>query len=299
MDTNRGIYDSAIKHRVYIEDEIEDTDNYLAWITNRYLEIEDLIEALQTERCEASLIFVSRVREHYEALDAIALLRMDLRDWEAAGMPTLTEIKNLPSFSKLSAFTHLFKNQALKSFLALSEDGDDDYMDVSRREHDDDHEDNDREALVVESFDSGSDITDLEATVVDKVLERLDVFEEHLANSLKDLQNNEIRAGRDMVKYIQQAEREVWTLQKEEEKRNIYRTKLDNDLVLAVAYEEKCKATWEASVKATDAMKAEFAQHKEWFMAEMERIRGDIEVVEEVIRIFLMELAGIDEIIRN
>ncbi len=149
MNTNRAIYDSAIAHREYVEAEIEDTENFLDWIANRYVEIEDLIEALQDERCEASLIFVTRIREHFEAMDAIALLKQDLIAWDNAGMPTLAEIKALPSYSKLQAYTHMFKASALKSFLSLTQD-DDDYMDVERRELGDDHEDNTREELVLD-----------------------------------------------------------------------------------------------------------------------------------------------------
>jgi len=34
-------------------------------------------------------------------------------------------------------------------------------------------------------------------------------------------------------------------------------------------------------------------------MSELERLRGDEEVVQEIIRIFEQELAGIDDVIRN
>jgi len=44
-----------------------------------------------------------------------------------------------------------------------------------------------------------------------------------------------------MVRYIQQSEKEVFILKKEQEKREIYLEKLKNDLVLAISYEEKCE----------------------------------------------------------
>ena len=110
MNTNRGIYDNAVANREFVEAEIENTHNYIAYIDNRFQEIEALIEELHDERCDASLIFVTRTREHYEAIDAVQLLRNDLNDWEAAGMPTsLVEIKKLHSFNKLGAYTKLFK----------------------------------------------------------------------------------------------------------------------------------------------------------------------------------------------
>jgi len=187
-NTNRNIYDDAIANRVYVETEIEDTHNYLTWITNRYAAISQLILDLQDDRCEASLIFVTRLREHYEALDAIALLRTDLRSWESAGMPTLTEIKELKSFNRLSAFTHLFKKNALQNFLSLTEDGDLDYTDethvATAEEIGTDHQDNDRAKLEIETYDTGMDERAAGGSVVDRVMTRLDVFEKHLNESM-------------------------------------------------------------------------------------------------------------------
>jgi hypothetical protein len=78
-------------------------------------------------------------------MDAVQLLKNDLNDWEAAGMPTnFVEIKKLESFSKLGAYTQLFKKEALNNFLQLTEDN------VNRRSSEeigDDHEDNNRGAL--------------------------------------------------------------------------------------------------------------------------------------------------------
>merc|ERR1712110_611688 len=63
----------------------------------------------------------TRIREHYEALEAVSFLRNDLKNWEASGMPvSMAEIKKKKSFAKLSAYTHLFKQQALNNFLDLA-----------------------------------------------------------------------------------------------------------------------------------------------------------------------------------
>merc|ERR1711981_1557594 len=66
-----------------------------------------------------------------------------------------------------------------------------------------------------------------------------------------------------------------------------------------MAMEARAKATWEASVAAVEQAKVELQQHIEWYMAEVDRLRNDVEVVDEVISIFLQELQGIDDIIRN
>ena len=78
-----------------------------------------------------------------------------------------------------------------------------------------------------------------------------------------------------------------------------YAAKLENDIVLAVDNEAKTKATWEASVATVAHCKEELEAHRVFYMAEVERLRNDVEVVDEVILIFKQELMGIDDIIRN
>jgi len=63
--------------------------------------------------------------------------------------------------------------------------------------------------------------------------------------------------------------------------------------------EAKAKKTWEDSVAAVEQAKVELQEHRDWYMAEVDRLRNDVEVVDEVISIFLQELQGIDDIIRN
>merc|ERR1712110_55602 len=295
MNTNRGIYDATIANREFVEQEIVNTANYIAFINNRFGQIAALVAELQDERCDASLIFVTRCREHYEALTAVDLLKQDLQDWEAAGMPvSLAQIKELPSFNKLSAYTNLFKRQALDNFLSLADDR------MTRRSSEeigDDHVDNAREAQVLEHQESTRDNT--EQTVIGKLMVRLDEFVLHLKASMKDLIQAEIRAGRDTVTFIQESEKETHILQVELDRYMAYAAKLENDIVLAQDMEAKAKKTWEDSVAAVEQAKVELQEHRDWYMAEVDRLRNDVEVVDEVISIFLQELQGIDDIIRN
>jgi len=295
QNTNRGIYDATIANREFVEQEIVNTANYIDFIHNRFDQIAALIAELQDERCDASLIFVTRIREHYEALTAVDLLKMDLADWEAAGMPvSLAQIKEMPSFNKLSAYTNLFKREALNSFLSLADDRE------SRRtaeEIGDDHVDNEREAQVLEHQVSTRDNT--EQTVIQKLMVRLDEFVVHLKASMEDLVAAEIRAGRDTVTFIQESEKETHILQVELDRYEAYAAKLENDIVLALDMEAKAEQTWKDSVAAVEQAKVELQEHREWYMAEVDRLRNDVEVVDEVISIFLQELQGIDDIIRN
>ena len=115
-----------------------------------------------------------------ESLAAVDMLRGELSAWEAAGMPvSLVEIKKMKSFNKLAAFTHLFKANAMESFLALTDEDDEHYGESTRsaEEVGDDHMDNDRAALDLEDFSSDRDGSE---TVVGKLMVKLDEFEFHL-----------------------------------------------------------------------------------------------------------------------
>jgi hypothetical protein len=198
------------------------------------------------------------------------------------------------SFNKLSAYTHLFKQQALDNFLSLADDRE------SRRtseEIGDDHVDNTREAQVLENQDSARE--NVETTVIGRLMVRLDEFVVHLKASMDDLIQAEIRAGRDTIAFIQESEKETHILQVELDRYTAYAAKLENDIVLAQDMEARALNTWNDSVAAVEQAKVELEQHREWYMSEVDRLRNDVEVVDEVIEIFLQELQGIDDIIRN
>ena len=183
---------------------------------------------MKDERCEASNVFVLRVRENYEAMDAIALLKYELTTLHQAGQVSMVELEEMPSYNRLLAYTHMFKDNALKEFEQLAEEP------VTRRDAGDDHVDNTRGEQELESF-QGEDRGD----VVARMLNKLDELEAHLKASLDDLRDNELRAAYDTVRYIQEAEKEVHYLQTEEEKRTSYAAKLDNDLTLALDTEAR------------------------------------------------------------
>ena len=251
---------------------------------------------LQDERCDASLVFVTRIREHYEAMEAIVMLRSDLKDWESAGMPhSFAEIRKLESFNKLGAYTNLFKKQALNDFLQLTQD--DGTRRATSAQIGDDHVDNEQGALVLDH--QVDETPDLHETLLDKLFARLDELEIELEASLKALVAAEVRAGRDTVDFIQESEKEVHVLQMDLDIKTAYAAKLENDLVLAQENEVKTLQTWEDSTTMVEHEKAVLEAHRVFYMSEVERLRGDVETVDEVILIFKQELMGIDDIIRN
>jgi len=152
---------------------------------------------------------------------------------------SLAQIKEMGSFNKLSAYTHLFKQQALTSFLSLAEDRE---SRATAEEIGDDHVDNERGAQVLENQVSTRDNT--EQTVIGKLMVRLDEFVVHLHASMDDLIQAEIRAGRDTVSFIQESEKETHILQVELDRYTAYAAKLENDLVLAHDMEARAEKTW-------------------------------------------------------
>lgn len=312
MNTNRAMFDAAIANRQFVEQEIVNTANYIDFINNRFKQIDALVAELQEQRCDAAKTFVTRIREHYEAMEALAFLRHDLKNWEASGMPvSLAEIKKKKSFAKLSAYTHLFKQNAIKNFIDLANTakhvrtdkvGGVGHVTNAERRHTageigDDHVDNTRGKQVIEHQVSTRDNT--EETVIGKLMVRLDKFEAHLKASMHDLIQAEIRAGRDTVAFIQESEKEVHVLQVELDKYTAYAAKLENDIVLAKQLEAESDQAWQLSVQAVKDAKAELAACIKFYMSEVDRLKNDVEVVDEVIKIFLQELKGIDDIIRN
>merc|ERR1712110_1211016 len=134
---------------------------------------------------------------------------------------------------------------------------------------------------------------------IGKLMVRLDEFVVHLKASMQDLIQAEIRAGRDTVSFIQESEKETHILQVELDRYMAYAAKLENDIVLAKDMEARALKTWEDSVAAVEQAKVELQEHRDFYMSEVDRLRNDVEVVDEVISIFLQELQGIDDIIRN
>jgi len=72
-------------------------------------------------------------------------------------------------------------------------------------------------------------------------------------------------------------------LQVEHERREAYKVKLENDIVLARVHEEKSQLALEEANQAHQRAKDEFEDHKKWFMMEIDRLRKDMKVVDQVV----------------
>ncbi len=75
--------------------------------------------------------------------------------------------------------------------------------------------------------------------------------------------------------------------------------KLENDLYLARSFEETQKLAHAKAVEAHDGTLEEREASKEEYMYQVERLRGDMKTVDAIVEIFLQELQGIDDQIRE
>jgi len=114
------------------------------------------------------------------------------------------------SASKLKAYAHLFDKKAMDEFNQLTQNEaqavDDEWL-----EWDENADDNDRGALEVDRMTAGTEERDVGA----KVLQAIDRLEEHLENSIKDLEANEIEAAWSLAMWLQDTDLEFAELEKE------------------------------------------------------------------------------------
>jgi len=70
-------------------------------------------------------------------------------------------------------------------------------------------------------------------------------------------------------------------------------------LVLAQDHENTSDLTCQSSRQTVADTEVKRQEARDFFMSELERLRNDAEVVDEIISIFQQELTGIDDVIRN
>jgi len=162
----------------------------------------------------------------------------------------------------------------------------------------DDHTDNTRGQLDVESFDSHVDTSDLTGSLHNKIRAMLTRLQTHLTNSMRELEDNEIKAALDTARFIIKSHEEIEKLLVDEERREAYLERLAVDLEVALAYEEKC---WRVS-KESDAQLAaaikDLDEKRAFYGVESARRDGEIETLDMIIDIFLTQIATMGEALR-
>jgi len=289
--------DNGHSHLDFIDGEINDSNNHIAWVDARVVTLNNQREELAAGRCESNAIFVQTLREHNDALEIIAWLRNDLNNWNVAANAGFAQINNVAD--KLKLYSHLFNEQALSEFLALGEPkGWDQLTDqTSRRDIDAAHVDNDRGELGLENF-QGED-RNTKGTVVSRILDLLDKLEAHLRDSLSNLEQNEIRAAYDLADWLKHADGELVELAADRERKVHYLEKLALDREVAQEYVDRCEERWtEAGIvlqAAVDDLNAKIA----WYEAETSRRNEEISLLQECIAIFEERVSSMKGYLRD
>merc|ERR1712139_196805 len=309
---NREIAEDATEHREWVEAEIQDSHDHLEWIDNRLATIAAKLIQLNVTRCEANQLFIQQLKEHQDALDAIAILRTELARTEAAGQAPVFAQTEGTFTNKLSEYEHLFEVNAMKEFFqgdssqgvdipdAHTDEADFEYMDetASGREEDG-HEYTHRDELDTEEFESTVDTSDLVGTLHDKVNAMLTRLQTHLEDGAKLLEENEIKAALDTATFQIKSKAEVARLEVDIQKRNAYLEKLAVDLEVAFITEADA---WELSRQSDQGVvdaKNDCAAKEAFFNQETDRRNGELADLEWVIDVFQEQVASLGDTLRN
>jgi hypothetical protein len=260
-DINKESGDAATAHRKYIEKEIADSRAYLQWIENRRVEIARREIELQDQRCYSAQIFVRSLKENSDAIAAIHLLRNDIfaaADRKSSEEELIQIAKD--ATTKLSAYKHLFDEQAIASFEQLADDEDDE---------------SDEEVAATP-----------QNSVEEQINNLLDRLEEALETNIKNFEAAEIKSGWDLAVWFQDTEAELEYFAKEEVRANEYIDKMLIALQAAKATENKA---WEIYFQSSSNYHnaITICRHKgEDYLADKHQRDDEIALLDDVIKQF-------------
>jgi hypothetical protein len=307
---NREIAEDATEHREWVEAEIQDSHDHLEWIDNRLATIAAKLIQLNVTRCEANQLFIQQLKEHQDALDAIAILRTELARTEAAGQaPVFAQAPENKFTNKLAEYEHLFETNAVKEFFQNSDveipeahtDLEDfEYMDeTSSGREESGHEYTHRDELDTAEFESTVDTSDLVGTVHDKVNAMLDRLQSHLEEGAALLEANEIKAALDTAQYQIKSKAEVARLNADILKRQAYLEKLAVDLEVALITEADAWALSRQSDQDVVDAKNDLAAKKAFFEQETDRRQMELADLDWVIEVFMEQVASLGDSLRG
>jgi len=306
---NREIAEDATEHREWVEAEIQDSHDHLEWIDNRLATIAAKLIQLNVTRCEANQLFIQQLKEHQDALDAIAILRTELDRTEAAGQAPVFAQTEGTFTNKLAEYEHLFEANAVNEFFQSAEvvipdvntnEEDFAYVDeTSSGREESGHVYTHRDELDTEAFESTVDTSDLVGTLHDKVNAMLDRLQNHLEEGAALLESNEIQAALDTAQFQIKSKAEVARLEADIVKRQAYLEKLAVDLEVALITEADA---WELSRQSDQDVvdaKNDFAAKEAFYNQETDRRNGELADLEWVIDVFQEQVASLGDSLRN
>merc|ERR1712232_320332 len=243
--------------------------DHLEWIDNRLATIAAKLVQLNVTRCEANQLFIQQLKEHQDALDAIAV-----NEFFQSGDVEIPEVNtNLEDFEYLDE-TH------------------------SGREEEG-HVYTHRDELDTEAFESTVDTSDLVGTLHDKVNAMLDRLQTHLEENAALLESNEIQAALDTAQFQIKSKAEVARLEADIVKRQAYLEKLAVDLEVALITEADAWALSRQSDQDVVDAKNDCAAKQAFYNQETDRRNGELADLEWVIDVFQEQVASLGDTLRN
>mmetsp|Transcript_1352 Transcript_1352/g.1224 ORF Transcript_1352/g.1224 Transcript_1352/m.1224 type:complete len:396 (+) Transcript_1352:75-1262(+) len=293
--------DNSHAHTQFIQDEITDTETHLEWITNRRNTLNQQREDLKAQRCEAAFVFVRNLKEHYDGLEVINFLRSDLNAYQNSAN-SFAEVSS--GLDRLMQYAHLFNTNELNSFIQLADPKTEAELTDGAKQRTaeqigDDYKDNDREALKLKEFDSDTEERNIQGGAVGKILALLDKLEARLHESIENLKENEIRAAYDLANWLDKADDELAALEADEERKNKYLAKLEVDLEVAERTAQECEERYQQTLDTIAATEADLQAKTDFYHSETERRNGEIEILEECIRIFKSKVQALRQTIEE
>jgi len=209
------------------------------------------------------------------------MLRQDLIP--AAESQEGTELLQIQDATKkLSAYKHLFNEHALAEFNQLA-----DAVDPATGEWNDAATDNTQGALNVEhGVNNAGQRNILGGGLTEQILALLDHLENHLNESIKELESAEVRAAWDLAVWLQDSEDEKHHLDNEEVKKNTYLDKLNISVQAARAHENKAWEIYFQSASSYNNAVTHCIHLGEAYLEDKHKRDDEAGLIEEVIKMF-------------
>jgi hypothetical protein len=274
-NNNLRSLNGAKAHTRYVKTELTDTVNYIAWIKSRKIEVARKLKAIGDQRCYSNAMFIKALKEHKDALDVIELLKQDLGGY-AAGKVSLAQMSDVSD--KLSAYSHLFQDAALKEFIELG---------------------NEKNFKVAKLKGGKSEARNLKGNLGKKIVALLTQLQAHLRSSLKDLEASEIRASYDLASFIVHSEREIKNLDKQLVRKVKYQKKLTIDYEVSKNHQKKTQKDYEDSVRALSKAIDDLKRKRAYYASETARRSSENTTLDEVIAVFKSKVAGVSKYLRG
>jgi hypothetical protein len=284
----------AQAHQKFVEDELDTTQDGIAYNKQQIQDNAELLEKLKSQRCEENQNFISELVDYKEALTVVQEIRDEIQS-EDGDSDVLLEMSD-----RLFGYAHLFRGKANILAQIRQQFGDDFYTESYDVNQVDEHIDNDQDTISYYDTDSVTNQrAELSGDTDTDLLYYLDQLEDHIRAAIQSLEDNEVRASNDFAQYTIDYTRESEDLTADLKRKESYETKLEADLESAEEYTATSQKNYDNSVQALESKEEECEHKRQYYFRENER-RGDEDVnIAEAIRIFQTSVPELSDYTRE